>query len=210
LPGDRVAPIVRPLKWFSYPREKVSVDMPSKEEEEYIRREELDKDLKACREKQLKAIQQRERSAIASALRTTEQAGEEAMKLGFDAETARVLPLVPLIQAAWADGKITNAETKEILEKARAFGIDEDTAAHVFLTLLIQEQPTALFFTRVNDVIRLIVKENPSGDVGSNVLAWSKAVAEASGGFFGLKNPIHKKQQAVLDDLAGLLGVSDV
>ena len=183
---------------------------PSKEEEEYFLREDIEKELKLCRQKQLKVIQQRERTGIAKALNTSEAVADEAMKLGFDTDTARVLPLVPLIQAAWADGKITNAETKKILEKATLFGIEADTPASTFLHLLVEENPTPLFFERVNVVIKEIVEENPGGEVSSNVLAWSKAVAEASGGFFGLKNPIHKKQQAVLDELAALFGVQDV
>lgn len=183
---------------------------PSKEEEEFFLREDIEKELKLCRQKQLKAIQQRERTGVARALNTSDAVADEAMKLGFDTDTALVLPLVPLIQAAWADGKITTAETRKILEKAELFGIKPDTPASSFLNLLTQEQPTPLFFDRVNVVIKEIVDENPSGEVSTNVLAWSKAVAEASGGFFGLKNPIHKNQQSVLDELATLFGVHDV
>ncbi len=183
---------------------------PSKEEEEFIRREEIETELKVCRQKQLKVIRQKEKEAIAQTLNTTQEAAAEAMNLGFDADTARVLPLVPLIQAAWADGKITTSETNKILEKARKFGIAEDTPADVFLNLLVEENPTQIFFQRVNAVIKIMVQENPGGEISTNVLEWSKAVAEASGGFFGLKNPIHKKQQEVLDELADLFGVADV
>ena len=73
--------------------------------------------------------------------------------------------------------------------------------------MLLEERPTDFFFERVSKLISHIVEENPGGDVRTNVLGWSKAVAEASGGFFGLTNPISKKEQKVLDEFAELFGV---
>ena len=179
----------------------------SEEEEEYFKRESVEKKEKLRRERQLEALQEEERSNIAATLETSKDVAEEALALGFDAETARVLPLVPLIQVAWADGKVTRAQDEKVRQKARKFGVQPDTAADEFLALLLQEEPTGLFFDRVNQVIRHIVDDDPEGDVQSNVLDWSKAVAEASGGFFGLTNPISKHERAVLDELAELIGV---
>lgn len=177
------------------------------EEEEYFQREDAEKKAKIRRQRQLEALQQQERAEIARTLETSEEIAEEAMELGFDAETARVLPLVPMIQIAWADGKVTRAENAEVEAKAAQFGVHPDTAAHDFLELLLDEEPSDLFFERVNQVIHHIVDEDPGGDIRSNVLDWSKAVAEASGGFFGMANPISKAERKILDEFAELFGV---
>lgn len=180
----------------------------SEEEEEYFQREDIEKKAKMRRERQLKALRQEERENIARKLNTSEKVAEEAMELGFDAETARVLPLIPLIQVAWADGKVTGRQFDKVKAKAKKFGVEADTPAYEFLELLLTEQPTGVYFDRVNKVIRSIVDEDPGGDIRSNVLSWSKAVAESSGGFFGLTNPISKNERAVLDEFAELFGVA--
>lgn len=180
---------------------------PREEEEKYIQQQEREKLARLRREKQLEAIRQQEREAIAASLNTREDVAAEAMELGFDAETARVLPLVPLIQMAWADGSISTAEGDKVQELARRFGIAAGSAASNFLLMLLEEQPTDLFFSRANTVIAHLIDEDPDGEMGQNVMDWSKAVAAASGGFFGLTNPINKEESALLDDFARLFGV---
>ncbi len=179
----------------------------NEEEEEYFQREDIEKKEKIRRERQLKALRQEERENIAQKLNTSEAVAQEAMELGFDAETARVLPLVPLIQVAWADGKVTTRQFEKVKKKAKRYGVQKDTPAYEFLELLLHEEPTGLFFDRVNQVIRNIVDEDPGGKVSSNVLSWSKAVAQSSGGFFGLTNPISNNERAVLDEFAELFGI---
>ncbi|RAL20558.1 hypothetical protein DL240_16100 [Lujinxingia litoralis] len=180
---------------------------PREEEEKYIKQQEAAKLQELRREKQLEAIRQQEREAIAASLNTDEEVAAEAMALGFDAETARVLPLLPLIQMAWADGTISNAETAKVQELADRFGIAEGTPAANFLTMLLEEEPTDHFFSRANVVIAHMIDEDPEGTMGEDMIKWSKAVAEASGGFFGLTNPIAKEEGALLDDFARLFGV---
>lgn len=176
------------------------------EEEEYFHQEDQRKKEKLRRQQQLKALRQQERSQIAEELSTSEAVADEALALGFDGATARVLPLLPLIQVAWADGTVTTKESEKVFKKAAAFGITPDSAAHEFLSLLLEEQPTDLYFERANQVMARMVEDDKTG-MSDNVLAWSKAVAEASGGFFGLANPISKEERAVLDELATVFGV---
>lgn len=180
----------------------------SDEEEEYFKREDAAKLAKMRRDRQLEALRGAERSLISDALDTDEGLAQEVLSLGFDAETARVLPLIPLIQVAWADGRISRAEDKTVWEKANAFGVEKDSAAGEFLSMLLQERPSGIFFERVNLVIREIVADAPESDIATNVLGWSKAVAEASGGFFGLVDPIDVTEQRVLDDLAAHFGIT--
>jgi hypothetical protein len=214
-PGGLPEPAVTPMKYTPLIKASSSwsvvtmVQKPtSDEEEKFIQLEEQELRLKRRQERQLAAIRLKEKAGIAEALHTGEDIAQEAMNLGFDSETARVLPLVPIIQMAWADGKVTNRETDKVMELAQKFGIVENTPAASFLTMLLAEQPSKLFFERVNGVIARIVDEAPSSEINrETILEWSKAVAESSGGFFGLTDPISKEEKELLSHFAGAFGV---
>lgn len=183
----------------------------SDEEEKFIQLEEQELRQRKRQENQLAAIRQKETEGIAEALHTNDAIAAEAMNLGFDTETARVLPLVPIIQMAWADGKVTNRETAKVVELAEKFGIAENTAAANFLHMLLAEQPSNLFFERVNAVIARLVDEAPSEEINrESILDWSTAVAESSGGFFGLTDPISKEEKELLAQFAQTFGVKTV
>lgn len=178
----------------------------SNEEENYILQKELDKVHAERRARQLEALRNEERVKIAQTLNTSEAVAAEALELGFDAETSAVLPLVPLIQVAWADGKLTDAEASKVLELAQARGVTSQ-AAQEFLNLLLEKKPSDVFFERTDRVIRHIVEQNPANQAVSGVLDMAKAVAQASGGIFGLGNRVSDAEQDLLDELAKLLGV---
>ncbi|MEZ4460626.1 MAG: TerB family tellurite resistance protein [bacterium] len=178
----------------------------SNEEENYIHQKEIDKVQAERRERQLQALRDEERAKIASALHTNEEVAAEALELGFDAETAHVLPLVPLIQVAWADDKLTDAEAKKIMDLASVKHANSPAALE-FLEMLLAKKPSQVFFERTERVIRHMIQASPDPQDGRDILETAKAVAEASGGFFGLRNPIGPEEQAILDDLAELLGL---
>jgi hypothetical protein len=179
----------------------------SSEEDKYFKERELEQLAKARREQQLNAIRQSERDDVKGVLQSSDEIAAEALDLGFDGETARVLPLVPVIQMAWIDGTVTTAETEKVLELAHGFGIDVDTPAHNFLTLLLGEQPSDIFFERVNRVIEHLVEEKPDYWRDKSVVELSKEVAEASGGFFSLTSPINPEERNLLDQFAKTFSV---
>lgn len=172
-------------------------------EEDYINQKEYDKVHAERRQRQLKALRDEERANIAKALHTNEDVAAEALELGFDAETAKVLPLIPLIQVAWADDNLTNAEAKRVLEIAKGRQLNSPAALE-FLELLLVRKPSSVFFERTNRVIQHMIQSAPTRADGKNILATARSVAEASRSFFGLGPSISKEEQAMLDDLAEL------
>src|SRR5919109_3881288 len=52
----------------------------------------------------------------------------ELEALGFTPDTVELLPLVPLVQVAWAESGVTPAERNLIVKLARARGIAEGSA----------------------------------------------------------------------------------
>ena len=51
----------------------------------------------------------------------------ELQSLGFTPDTLTLLPLVPLVQVAWSEGGVSNAERSQILSLARSRGIAGST-----------------------------------------------------------------------------------
>ena len=176
--------------------------MTSDEEEKYFEAKEAEWRQDVRREKRLEAIRKKEKEGIAEALQTGDDVAEEALELGFDQDTARVLPLVPLIQMAWVDGNVSSAESRTVRELAKRFGLEPDSEAFDFLRLMLSEQPSDLFFERVNRVVRhLIESDNETWDQDS-LVDLVEEVAKASGGFFGLTNPINSDERGLLEEFA--------
>ena len=48
----------------------------------------------------------------------------ELAELGFTAETVKLLPLIPVLEMAWAEGEVTAAERKMVVDVARGRGIE--------------------------------------------------------------------------------------
>lgn len=178
------------------------------EEDKYIREKEQEHLARERRERQLAALRAEERQAIAGVLSTSEEVAEEALELGFDHETARILHLVPVIQVAWADGKLDDKEREKVLELAEGRGVDSASPAYEFLELLLENQPSKQFFSRTNAVIAHLVSEGGI-ESGDSLLELCTAVAEASGGFFGLSSPVNKDEADLIKELATIFSADD-
>ena len=102
---------------------------------------------------------EQERQGIAATLYTSDDVASEALALGFSAATSRVLPLIPLIQVAWADGSVSSAEERTVLEAAEQRGLVKGSESFALLHSLLVEQPPARFFERVNRVIAHMIAD---------------------------------------------------
>ena len=177
----------------------------SENEDKYIKAREADRIAALARERRLEAIKAEEKQGIAGALNTSEELAAEALALGFDAATALVLPLVPLIQVAWADGQVDDEERVAVLKAANSKGVAKDSPAIEFIEMLLSQKPTDTFFSRTGRVIaKMLADEGQSAT--DDLVANAKKVAEASGGFLGLfGTKIDANEQALIDDLADIL-----
>ena len=72
---------------------------------------------------------------------------------------------------------------------------------------MLDEQPSEVFFERVNRVISHLIESNPDEWSGRNLTDLSREVAEASGGFFGLLDSVSEEEREVLDEIAETFAV---
>jgi hypothetical protein len=170
-------------------------------EEEYFRkkdRELLDK--------------MRQASAAAAARRElSEKSGlqdpqmlEELQALGFTPETVVLLPLVPLVQMAWVEGGVSDAERKLILQLARTRGIEEGGAAARQLEAWLSNRPDPKVISSAVRLIRATLDSAASGvvpRVADDLVSYCEQIAAASGGMFGI-NRVSSEERALLSTIA--------
>jgi len=110
-------------------------------------------------------------------------------ELGFTPDTIAVLPFVPIVQMAWAEGGITPAERELIVTLARDRGIAAGSPADALLADWMAHKPSDALFAHATRLVRAMLDAG-----GTDASAWSaddlikyaESIASASGGIFGL------------------------
>ena len=110
--------------------------------------------------------------------------------LGIDEVTVEVLALLPLIQVAWADGEIQPEERATILKIARErYHLGED-GAHL-LQGWLTHPPSPSYLERSRRVLVALAHKHKGFSIEpehlSDVVDFSRQVAEAAGGFLGFR-----------------------
>ena len=127
-------------------------------------------------------------------------------ELGFTPATIALLPLVPIIEVAWAEGGVSGAERKLILQLARSRGIEPDSPADGQLSEWLDRRPSADVFKRATRLIRAMLDQQ--GDTSTlsadELIKYSEQIAAASGGILGI-GKISPEERATLAQIASAL-----
>lgn len=135
---------------------------------------------------------------------------EELGHLGIDATSYRVLALLPLVQVAWADGRVQVAERRHIVALAEDHGLLEGDGARI-LEGWLRTAPTTSYHERGNRVLRTLV--DPGGPLSApldagTILQVCEQVARAAGGLFGVLWTVDAHERAAIARIAQALSVS--
>jgi hypothetical protein len=127
---------------------------------------------------------------------------DQLRELGFTPETVSLLPLVPALRVAWAEGGVSAKEREMILEIARARGIDAGSPADAQLETWLDVRPADAVFTGAQRLIAALLDTGTSTLPISvdDVLAQSEQIAAASGGVFGFRS-ISTEERKLLEQL---------
>jgi hypothetical protein len=132
----------------------------------------------------------------------------ELHDLGFTPETVGLLPLMPIIQMAWAEGGITKAERELILRLARSRGVEAGSAADRQLTEWMTNRPEEAVHARARRLIHAMLDagSTQTGDLkADDLVKYCEDIAAASGGILGIGR-ISAEERALLSSIAaGLL-----
>lgn len=148
--------------------------------------------------------QKQKREALGSVSGITDQAVlDRILALDIDHDTFAALTLVPLIEVAWADGKMDARERQATLRAAGEAGIDTDSPAYELLDHLLETRPTLELMRTWKAYVHELCADMPPNErdeLKENVLGRARAVAQAAGGFLG-SSKISDEERAILDEL---------
>jgi hypothetical protein len=174
-------------------------------EEEYFRRKDRELVEKIRRAAEAKA----EHAALGSATGLTDPALlDELRALGFTPDTVNLLPLLPMLQVAWAEGGITDAERDQLLKIAAARGITEGSAASEQLIQWMVHRPADAVFTGAGRLIAAMLASGsqPVANLSADDLVkYCESIASASGGIFGVFGRVSAEEKALLGSIAAEL-----
>ena len=131
----------------------------------------------------------------------------ELEALGFTPGTLHLLPLVPLVQVAWAEGGVSEAERKQIVALARSRGVEPGSSADVQLDAWLAARPADYVFSGATRLIRAMLAAHSSEmkDLDADDLVqYCESIAAASGGILGLRK-VSPEERAALTEIANQL-----
>lgn len=138
---------------------------------------------------------------------TDPDALRELQELGFTPDTIALLPLVPVVRMAWAEGGVTPAEREMIVRLARSRGVVDGSVADAQLQTWLAARPSDVVFTRAQRLIAAILDTDASGTLdisADDLLAQCERIAAASGGIFGIGR-ISAEERALLQQVGAEL-----
>jgi len=115
-----------------------------------------------------------------------------------------ILHLVPLVQVAWSDGGVTEAERTKVHEVAALRGVTPGTPGYLMLEKLLDKRPPDRAFDVCWRVIRAMFTAWPEEKRRAcevSLPAYAAAVASVSGGLLGFR-AISADERTVLQRVA--------
>lgn len=140
---------------------------------------------------------------------TNDETLDRMIELGLDVDTWAALSLVPLVEVAWASGKVEVKERKAVLTAAEANGVLPGSPGHRLLTGWLENKPDPkLVETWAGYAGQLGAHLQPAERhaLRDELVGRARNVAEAAGGFLGFGNKVSPAEEEVLGKLAAAFG----
>ncbi len=121
-------------------------------------------------------------------------------ELGYSAEIVSLMPIVPLVQVAWAEGGVSPKERESILEIAAARGINPGTPAYQKLTGWLDQEPPREFYDNTLRALRYLTEAVPADmreQSRQSLVEYCTQIAEVSGGILGFGKVSESERQLI-------------
>ena len=136
---------------------------------------------------------------------TDEELLNHLIELNISPTSFAAFSLLPLIQVAWADGRVQTAEREAILKSAEQSGISKETAAFELLDSWMDETPDDELYATWKEyaaTLKNSLEPAQATNLKNRILGRAREVAEAAGGFLGFGNKVSDEEAAVLEELS--------
>jgi hypothetical protein len=125
----------------------------------------------------------------------------ELHKLGYTVESLPLLYVLPLLEVAWADGMMSDAEREAVISAARGRGVKPGSVADRQLSPWLLNPPSSVMCDATRFLLRAVLqKRSPHMRITilRELLLACREVASASGGLLGFRS-ISGDEQNVID-----------
>ena len=186
---------------MDYSKSWIFEDIAKGREEAYFRQKEIE----LIEKLQRKFHQQQDHERLAEEVGVHDELILKTFEeLGFTRETVTILHLVPLVQVAWSDGSVSEAERAKILEMAALRGVTPGTPGYLMLEKLLNTRPSDRGFDVCWRIIRAVLTAWPEEKRRAfevSLPAYATEVASVSGGLLGFRS-ISAEERTVLQRVA--------
>jgi hypothetical protein len=176
-----------------------------KREEEYFRRK--DRELIERMRQEAEAANARKELETATGIHNPDSLADlEA--LGFTPRTIALLPLIPVLQVAWAEGGVSAAERGMIVALARSRGITAGSEADQQLREWLDRRPSEDTFRKASRLIGAMLDRPQGAEIqmsADDLIKCCEQIAHASGGIFGIGS-VSAEEKTALQEIAAQLG----
>jgi hypothetical protein len=125
---------------------------------------------------------------------------DKLVAAGLDAGSLAALGLIPLLQVAWADGKVQPQEREALLEAAKRVDLPEDSTGYQLLTGWFDSEPEPELFKTWKDYVRALrgsMTEETFQAIRRVILERARAVARSAGGVFGVGSVLGSEHDVI-------------
>ena len=154
---------------------------------------------------------------IAAALRDKLQVDnpdllQRVRDLGITPDTASAFFVAPLVQVAWAEGKVSKQEREAVVRLAHVRGVEDNSPAHAQLLEWLKDRPSDALFETAVDILKYSFAVLPADEREERIKSVVHAcheVAAASGGelarLLGLGDGVSSMEASTLDAITKTL-----
>jgi hypothetical protein len=135
----------------------------------------------------------------------SDQVLQKLCELGVEADTWAAVSIAPLVEVAWADGKIEDSERQAVLAAAEANEIPNGSPSYQLLESWLQHRPDGRLLEVWGEFIVGLCSELAQAErsaLQAQILGRARSVAEAAGGFLGMGRKISPEEEIILTELA--------
>ncbi len=136
---------------------------------------------------------------------TNQEALDRLVAANLRGELLTAFKLYPLVEIAWADGRVDDHEARAIVEAAIKSGVKDNSLGMDRLKDWIRRGPTddarKVWKLYAGELCKTLSKDELAV-FRKDLIGYAKHVAEASGGILGLVFNISPSEQRVIDELS--------
>lgn len=135
---------------------------------------------------------------------------DELIEQGIDDESVAVLLFVPLTFIAWADGRVTDAERKTVIEIVSAYARENSDTFVAAIKKWLDQKPDDRLWDAWQAYVQVLREQSPrcvADMITDKLFDYARRVAEVSHSFLSFSRINPEKQQA-LDRLQNALNES--